>query len=73
MENKTRVWLHNVLAAVIAGGANAVLAMVGIAGADAVGAHVPELDFKQCAVVFVSGAVVGLAAYLKQSPLPPAE
>ena len=44
-----------------------------IRAADAAGAPVKSLDLQQVSILFISGAVVGLLAYLKQSPLPPEE
>lgn len=73
MKDKARLWAHNLTAAVITGGATSALSAVGIAVADAAGAVVTPLDLKQVGILFVSGAVVGLLAYLKQSPLPPSE
>jgi hypothetical protein len=73
MRTKARLWAHNLLAAVITGGATSGLSAVGIAVADAAGASVNPLDLRQVGVLFISGAVVGLLAYLKQSPLPPEE
>lgn len=70
MSTKARQWAHKLVAAVITGGSTSALASVGIAVADAAGAEVRTLDLKQLGVLFVSGAVVGLLAYLKQSPLP---
>ena len=71
MKEKTRLWLHSLGAATITGGANAAIASLGIVGADAIGVKVPELDIKQLGIIALSGAIVGLLAYLKQSPLPP--
>lgn len=71
MRTSVHVWLHNLIAAVITGGSTTALAALGIVGADALGASVQTLDLKQCGLLFASGAVVGLLAYLKQSPLPP--
>jgi len=71
MKEKAHRWFHNLIAAAITGGANAGLAALGIVGADAIGINVPTLDARQLAAVFRVRAVVGLLAYLKQSPLPP--
>lgn len=64
-------WLHNLLAAVITGAVSSGLASLGIAAADAAGVTVQPLNYKQLISVAIAGAVVGLLAYLKQSPLPP--
>ena len=71
MTEKAKLWLHNLIAAVVTGGSTTALAALGIAGADAMGANVQALDLKQTGMLFLSGAVVGLLAYLKQSPIPP--
>lgn len=71
MREQARLWLNKLLAAVISGGATTALAALGIAGADAMGASVKALDFRQTLMLFISGALVGLFAYLKQSPIPP--
>lgn len=73
MKDTARKWFHNLVAAVITGGATSGMSAIGIAVADAAGAQVQALNLKQVGVLFVSGAVVGLLAYLKQSPLPPEE
>lgn len=71
MKEQAKQWLHNLVAAVVTGGCTTALAALGIAGLDAVGANVQALDFEQTGMLFASGGVVGLLAYLKQSPLPP--
>lgn len=71
MRVKARQWLRGLLGGVIGGGANAALAALGLAGARAVGVDVKALDFEQVGVVFLSGSVIGLLLYLKQSPIPP--
>ena len=73
MNTKTNIWLHQLMAAAITGGATSGLSSLGITVADAAGANVGALNMKQVGVLFVSGAMVGLLAYLKQSPLPPVE
>lgn len=70
---KTKLWLHNLLAAIITGGSSTALASLGIAGASAVGVDVQPLNYKQLGIIALAGATVGLLAYLKQSPLPPAD
>lgn len=71
MRTKVRSWLHGLIGGAIGGGANAVCATLGIAGAEALGAPVRALDFKQMGIVFLSGFFVSIFLYLKQSPLPP--
>lgn len=73
MKTSVKQWLHHLVAAVITGGATSGLSAAGIAVADAAGAQVRALDLAQVGILFASGAIVGLLAYLKQSPLPPEE
>jgi hypothetical protein len=73
MKTTTTKWLHSLFAAVITGGATSGLSALGIAGAEAAGLKVVQLDIKQLGILTASGAIVGLMAYLKQSPLPPEE
>ena len=73
MKGTMKKWIHNLIAAVITGGSTAALATLGVTVANTAGAQVTQLNLKQAGVLFVSGAVVGLLAYLKQSPLPPEE
>lgn len=68
---KTEQWFKALLAAVITGGANAGLGVLGIGGANAVGITVQPLNFRQLGVILLSGAVVGALAYLAKSPVPP--
>lgn len=71
MNEKTNVWLRGLIAAVVTGASTSALSALGIAGADAAGANVGQLNLKQIGVLTLTGAIVGLAAYLKQSPVPP--
>lgn len=73
MTTKLNNWVRNLIAAVITGGATSGMSALGIAAADAAGANVGNLNLKQVGILFASGALVGLLAYLKQSPIPPAE
>lgn len=60
-------WLKGLIAAVITGVSGAVLTAVGDAATGT------PLEWKKIGAVALVAAVVGVAAYLKQSPLPPAE
>jgi hypothetical protein len=71
--SKTKLWLNHLIAAVITGGSSTALASLGISGASMVGLDIKPLDFKQLGAVALGGAVVGLLAYLKQSPIPPTD
>lgn len=73
MTTRIRTWLHNLGAAVITGAATTALSSLGISVADIAGAKVQQLDFKQIGILCAAGGLVGLLAYLKQSPLPPEE
>jgi hypothetical protein len=44
---------------------------MGIAGANALGVNIAKLDFKQLGAMCLSGGIVGMLMYLKQSPVPP--
>lgn len=63
-------WFHKLAAAIITGAATSALSVLGIAAADVAGANVKALDYSQAGAMFISGGIVGLLAYLKQSPLP---
>ncbi len=73
MSERVKKWGKSLLAAVITGSSGAFLSALGITGADLIGIKVAQLDFKQLGVITICGGVVGLAAYLKQSPVPPDE
>lgn len=73
MTTKLSNWLRNLVAAIVTGGSSTALASLGIAGASAAGVDIKPLDMKQLGIVALGGAVVGVLAYLKQSPIPPAE
>jgi len=68
---KMKKWFKLLIASVVTGASNAGLAVLGISGANAAGVDIPALNFKQLGVMCLSGAIVGLLAYLKQSPVPP--
>ena len=71
MKLATEKWLRSLIAAVVTGGATSGLSALGISVADAAGANIGGLNIKQVGALFLSGALVGLLAYLKQSPIPP--
>ncbi len=70
---KAKIWLHGMLAAVISGGANGV-----ITGFAAIGIDPGHFNLASgfghtlslAGVSAVMSAIIGVAAYLKQSPLP---
>ena len=71
MTEKVRLWTKALIAAFVTGCSSAALSAVGISGAEAVGVTVTQLNLKQLAIMTVAGGVVGIFAYLKQSPVPP--
>jgi hypothetical protein len=71
MTEKTVLWLKALVAANVTGACSALLSALGITGAQTVGVQVTQLDPKQLLAIVIAGAVVGGAAYLKQSPVPP--
>ena len=60
-----KVWLSGLIAATITGGANAISVMI----VDPVAFNLQDEMGKVLTVALVS-AIIGAAAYLKQSPLP---
>ena len=66
-------WLHGLCSAVITGLATTFLSVLGVVGSDMVGVKVDQLNLKQLCILTIAGGLVGMAAYLKQSPLPPEE
>ena len=73
MTRSLETWIRGLFAAVISGGAGGIitgLASLGIAP-EQFNFQDPHLLLKIGAAAAASNAVVGLAAYLKQSPLPP--
>lgn len=71
MTERTHRWIKMGIAGVVSGGSNAGLAALGVPVANAAGAGIPPLDLKQLGVMSATGAIIGLLAYLKQSPVPP--
>lgn len=71
MKQKTRQWLKALIAAMITGFANSFLSSVGVAGAQMVGVQIENLSPKQLLVTTIMGGLIGMFAYLKQSPVPP--
>lgn len=70
---KLKMWLRGLIGGMIGGGSNAVIAFLGLAGANAAGVDVKAMDYKQAGAVFLSGIFISMFLYLKQSPLPPPE
>lgn len=66
-----RMWIRGLIAALITSSATAVLSVLGVNVAEAAGATVSKLNLDQLLIVTISGGIVGVAAYLQRSPLPP--
>ena len=73
MKILTFKWLRGLVAAVVTGFSTSFLSALGVTGAEALGIKVSQLDPKQLGVITLVGGAVGLAAYLKQSPVPPVD
>ena len=71
MKLKTEQWIKALIAAIVTGAASTGLSALGIATASGMGVDIPHLDWKQLGVMLVSGGLVGMLAFLKQSPVPP--
>lgn len=69
MKQYVNKWLHGLGAAGITGVATSALSALGInVAGEAI--QVASLDIRQCFFIALGGGVVGVLAYLKQSPLP---
>ena len=68
---KTQLWLKGCAAAVVGGVSNSFLSALGITGAQIIGVKIEQLNAKQLVITTIMGGLVGLALYLKQSPVPP--
>ena len=64
-------WLKTLVGGMVSGGANAVLAALGLAAGAAAGLPVHQMDAGQMMDIFVSGALIGAFMYLAKSPVPP--
>jgi hypothetical protein len=71
MKVTTEQWVKSLVAAFVTGAASSLLSSLGISGAQVVGINITQLNLKQLGVITLAGGVVGAAAYLKQSPVPP--
>ena len=74
MNKSTQVWLHGLLAALIGGGASAVSGGIANVVVDPKDFNVSGglIHLMEVAgTAFVVGAFISVAAYLKQSPVPP--
>jgi len=71
MTQKTHIWLKSLGAAAVTGCASSFLSALGIKGAEVIGVQVSQLDPRQLIVITAMGGLIGVAAYLKQSPVPP--
>ncbi len=71
MNQKTKLWFKSLVASVVGGAANAASASLGISAANLVGIKIEPLNLQQLGSVCLSGGIIGLIFYLKQSPVPP--
>lgn len=65
LSKATHVWVRGLVAALVSGASTGIAAMLAVP--EAVSLEAPIALLKVCVI----GAVVGVAGYLKQSPLPP--
>jgi hypothetical protein len=65
MESNTKKWAHSAIAATVSGGANGITVMIVSPTDFNLGAGLAKVG-----QVVLVGALVGLALFLKQSPLP---
>ena len=65
-----KLWAYRLAASTIKGVASAVLSYFGVAGLNAAGVSVTNLDLPQLGVLAAAGAIVGFFTYLKTEPLP---
>jgi len=73
MTTPTEIWLKGLVAAIVGGFANSFLSALGITGAQIIGIKIEQLSARQLLTTTVVGGLVGLALYLKQSPVPPSD
>ena len=69
-----QMWVHGLVAAVIAGAANGVITGFAAVGIDPVHFNLQaglKYTLAIAGVSAIMSAIIGAAAYLKQSPLPP--
>lgn len=66
-------WFYGLFGGIIGGAATAGGSWVGITLAKAAGANVATLNFNDLKVIMISGGLVAMLSFLKQSPLPPPE
>jgi hypothetical protein len=72
--NNWRMWIHGIVAAAIAGAANGTITGFAAVGIDPDHFNLQAGFHNTLAIAGVSAvmsAIIGVAAYLKQSPLPP--
>ncbi len=66
-----RAWVYGLVSGFIGGGASAVTAWAGMAGAKGLGIDVHVLNFKEAGIVMLSSGFVTAMSFLAKSPLPP--
>lgn len=76
MKEKTRLWIHKLVAAAIGGGAGAVTSTItaGMIAPDKFNLSAESTNtLKLALITFALNAFLSVMFYLKQSPLPPAD
>ncbi len=68
---KTEQWIKALIAAIVSGFSNSILAALGIGAANAIGVKIDPLHWSQTLDIGLTGAFIGMLMYLKQSPVPP--
>ncbi len=71
--NRVQKWGYGLFSGVIGGAATSLSTQGGLALVHTIAPVVQMLDFKQLGVTALAGGFWAAVAYLKQSPLPPAE
>lgn len=64
------LWLAGLWSAFVVGGSTAILASLGVTGANAAGVNIATLSLKQIGAIGLSGALVRLLQYISTKPLP---
>lgn len=67
---KWRIWFSGIAQGVIHGAVTSGGAVLTLSAAKTVGVDVPQLSFRQFAIIMAWGSVSGGIAYLRQSPWP---
>lgn len=63
-------WTRGLIAAIISGGSQAGLTIIGVGGLQSMGVNIPTFTPKQLLLQCGVGGLIAAFTYLKQSPLP---